>query len=64
LAVAFHLPTLVFMVLALILAEGSLIGSSLRGRVKTEMARIGTSPSKLRTGEIKLSKVYIQTKET
>jgi hypothetical protein len=50
--------------LALALVEGSLVDSSSGGRAKTRMARIRVSPSKPGTGKMKLSKVYIQTKDT
>jgi hypothetical protein len=64
LAVAFYLPTRVFTVLALVLAEGSLIDSLPGGRAKTEMARIRMSLSKPKMGEMKLTKACVQTKET
>jgi hypothetical protein len=50
-------------VLALAPAEGSVIDSSPRGRVKTGMAEIGISRSKLGTEEMKLSNACIQTEE-
>jgi hypothetical protein len=50
--------------LALAPLEGPLMGSSPGDRAKTGTAGIGMSPLKLRTGEIKLSKACIQTKET
>jgi hypothetical protein len=64
LVVAFHLPSRVFEALALAPAEGSLAGSSPGGWAETGMARIGILPSKPGTGEIKLSRSCIQTKET
>jgi hypothetical protein len=62
--VAFRLPAQIFQALALALVEGSLVDSSSGGRAKTRMARIRVSPSKPGTGKMKLSKVYIQTKDT
>jgi hypothetical protein len=64
LAVAFHLPSRAFKVLALAPTEGSLVDSSLGGRAETGMARIEISLSNLGTGEMKLSNACIQTKET
>jgi hypothetical protein len=58
--VAFRLLARVFEALALAPSKGSLTDSSLGGRAKTGMVRIGTSPSKPGMGEIKLSKAYIQ----
>jgi hypothetical protein len=63
LAVALCLPARGFRALAPALVEGSLVDSSLGGRVETEMAKIGISLSKLGTREIKLSNAYIQTNE-
>jgi hypothetical protein len=63
LVVAFHLPTRVFEPLALVLIEGSLMGSSLGDQAETRAAGVRMSLSKPGMGEIKLSKAYIQTKE-
>jgi hypothetical protein len=64
LVVAFHLPTRVFRVLALAPVEGTLIDSSPGGRAETGIAGIRMSLWKPGTGEMKLSKAWIQTKET
>jgi hypothetical protein len=63
LSVAFYLLNRVFEVLALALVEGSLASSTLGGWAESRMTEIGMSPSKLGTGEKKLSKACIQTKE-
>jgi hypothetical protein len=62
LVVAFHLPTRVFRVLDPV--EGTHIDSSPGGRAETGMAGIRMSLWKPGTGEMKLSKAWIQTKET
>jgi hypothetical protein len=62
-AVTFCLPAWAFKVLALALTEGPLIDSSPRGWAKTRMAGIEISPSKLGSGEMKLSNACIQTEE-
>jgi hypothetical protein len=64
LAVAFRLPARVFKVMALAPTEGSLIDSSPGVQAKTGMAWIGISLLKPGMGEMKLSIVCIQTKET
>jgi hypothetical protein len=64
LVAAFCLPARVFEPLALTPAEGLLVGSSLGDQAETKTVRIGMSSSKLGTGEVKLSKACIQTKET
>jgi hypothetical protein len=63
LVAAFRLPTRVIEPLALAPAEGSLVGSSPGDWAETGIAGIGMPPSKPRTGEMKLSKACIQTKE-
>jgi hypothetical protein len=60
LAAAFHLPTWVFEALALALVKGSVTDSSPGGQAEIRMAGIGTLPSKMRMGEMKISMAYIQ----
>jgi hypothetical protein len=55
------LPDRVLDVLPLAPVEGLLPTSPLGGSTETGMARIGISPSKLGMGEMKLSRICIQT---